>query len=340
MELKIADGIYKAGQYDRTCIEEDFKVEDGKALNDLVLSGNFKWSQPTLNEEVNNGTKFWIKTDKFAVRYERMGERIKLPSNIISKEECNVLTNEEAQKEIKELFGEKIMDYPKPTSLIKYLINMCSNSGDIILDFFSGSATTADACLQLNAEDKGNRKFILVQIPEQFTNDSLAKKEGFNNMCEIGEERIKRAAKKIEESTKANIDYGFRVYKIDSSNMKDVFYKPADVEQLNLLDYISNIKEDRTSEDLLTQVMLDLGLTLDLKIDVKTILNNEVYFVEDNSLIACFDDQIDINIVDEICKCNPMKVVFKDSSFKTDKDKINLEERIKKLSPDTEVSVL
>ena len=131
-----------------------------------------------------------------------------------------------------------------------------------------------------------------------------------------------------------------RVYKVDTSNMKDVFYKPNEVEQMNLLDYISNIKDDRTPEDLLTQVMLDLGLTLDLKIEEKTLGNNKAFFVENNSLIACFDDDIDINIVDEICKCNPMKVVFKDSSFKTDKDKINLEEKIKKLSPDTEVSVL
>ena len=122
--------------------------------------------------------------------------------------------------------------------------------------------------------------------------------------------------------------------------MKDVYYKPSDVSQMNLLDYISNIKEDRTSEDLLTQVMLDLGLTLDLKIEEKKLGNNKVFFVENNSLIACFDDQVDISIVDEICKCNPMKVVFKDTSFKTDKDKINLEEKIKKLSPDTEVSVL
>ena len=159
-------------------------------------------------------------------------------------------------------------------------------------------------------------------------------------MCDIGEERIRRAGKKIKEETNADIDYGFRVYKVDTSNMKEVYYKPSEVNQMNLLDYLSNIKEDRTSEDLLTQVILDLGLTLDLKIEEKTILNNQVYYVEDNSLVACFDDQVDINIIDEICKCNPMRVVFKDVSFKTDKDKINLEERIKKLSPETEISIL
>ena len=145
---------------------------------------------------------------------------------------------------------------------------------------------------------------------------------------------------KIKEESKADIDYGFRVYKVDTSNMKDVYYKPSELSQVNLLDYLSNIKEDRTPEDLLTQVILDLGLCLDLKIEEKNIINNKVYYVEGNSLVACFDDQIDINIVNEICKCNPARVVFKDISFKTDKDKINLEERIKKISPETEISIL
>ena len=122
--------------------------------------------------------------------------------------------------------------------------------------------------------------------------------------------------------------------------MKDIYYKPSDVSQTNLFDMMSNVKEDRTSEDLLTQVILDLGLTLDLKIEEKNILNNKVYYVADNSLVACFDDNVNIDIVNEICKCKPLKVVFKDSSFKTDKDKINLEERIKKLSPETEINIL
>ena len=194
--------------------------------------------------------------------------------------------------------------------------------------------------MQLNAEDNGNRKYILVQIPELCSESSEAFKKGYKNICDLGETRIKKSAELIKEETKAEIDYGFRVYKVDSSNMKDVYYKPGEMGQMNLMEYLSNIKEDRTPEDLLTQVMLDLGLTLDLKIEEKTILSNKVFYVENNSLVACFDEQVDINIIDEICKCNPMKVVFKDISFKTDKDKINLEERIKKLSPDTEISIL
>ena len=230
-------------------------------------------------------------------------------------------------------------DFPKSVDLLKYLFSVFDNDS-IILDFFSGSATAAHAVMQLNAEDNGNGKYILVQIPELCSESSEAFKKGYKNICDLGETRIKKSAELIKEETKAEIDYGFRVYKVDSSNMKDVYYKPGEMGQMNLMEYLSNIKEDRTPEDLLTQVMLDLGLTLDLKIEEKTILSNKVFYVENNSLVACFDEQVDINIIDEICKCNPMKVVFKDISFKTDKDKINLEERIKKLSPDTEISIL
>ena len=180
----------------------------------------------------------------------------------------------------------------------------------------------------------------MVQIPENCEENVDMAREGFKTICDLGEERIRRAAKKIKEETNANIDYGFRVYKIDSSNMKDVYYKPNDLQQSQLALFESNIKDDRTTDDLLTQVILDLGLTLDLKIEEKKILDNTIYYVDNNSLIACFDDNVDINIVDEICKCQPLKAVFKDSSFKYDNDKINLEERFKKLSPETEINIL
>ena len=228
----------------------------------------------------------------------------------------------------------------KPIKMLKQLLGMVHGDDFIVLDFFSGSASTAHAVMQMNAEDGGNRKFIMVQIPENCENNVDMAREGFKTICDLGEERIRRAANKIKEDTKADIDYGFRVYQVDSSNMKDVFYKPSDIAQTNLFDLMSNIKEDRNSEDLLTQIMLDLGLTLDLKIEQKNIIDNQVYYVAENALVACFDDKINIDIIDEICKCNPLKVVFKDISFKTDKDKINLEERIKKLSPDTEISIL
>lgn len=239
-----------------------------------------------------------------------------------------------------ELFGDKVFDYPKSLYLVEDIIELLCDKDSLIMDFFPGSATTAHAVMELNAKDKGKRRFILAQLPEMIDNESLKKKFGFKTICDIGEARIKKSALKVKQETGAEIDYGFRVFKVDSSNMKDVYYKPNEVSQMNLLDYISNIKEDRSSEDLLSQVMLDLGLTLDLKIEEKNILSNKVFYIENNSLVACFDDQVDINIIDEICKCNPMKVVFKDISFKTDKDKINLEERIKKLSPETEINIL
>lgn len=244
-------------------------------------------------------------------------------------------------KILKKLFNNKsYFDNPKSLLYINDILKICTNENDIILDFFSGSATTAHSVLELNASDNKNRKFILVQLPELCDQNSDACKDGYKTICDIGEERIRRAGKKIKEETNANIDCGFRVYKVESSNMKDVYYKPNEVNQMNLLDYLSNIKEDRTSEDLLTQVILDLGLTLDLKIEEKNILNNKVYYVADNSLVACFDDNINIDIANEICKCKPAGVLFKDSSFKTDKDKINLEERIKKIYPDAKIFIL
>ena len=240
-------------------------------------------------------------------------------------------------KEIKELFDEdddRLFSYPKPSELIVKLLEQIDSTDGIYLDFFSGSATTANAILKLNSMDNGKRQFIMVQIPEKVEN------EKYKTICEIGEERIRRASEKIKKETNAKIDYGFRVYKVDSSNMKDVYYSPSDVKQQNLFDYVSNIKEDRIPDDLLVQVILDLGLTLDLKMEEKNILNNKVYFVDENSLIACFDNEININVVDEICKYSPLKVVFKDESFKFDNDKINLQERFKKLSPNTEICIL
>lgn len=248
-------------------------------------------------------------------------------------------TNSEASKELLKMGIP--FDFSKPRKLIQYLIKICENDkNSIIMDFFSGSATTAHAVMQLNSEDNGNRKYILVQLPENTNMNSKAKEQKYDTICDIGEERIRRAGKKIKEETNANIDYGFRVYKVDSSNMKDVYYYPTDLKQSQLNMFETNIKEDRTSEDLLIQVILDLGLTLDLSIEKRKILNNNVYFVENNSLVACFDDTIDINIIDEICKCNPLKIVFKESSFKNDNDKINIFERIKKLSDDTEINII
>lgn len=287
----------------------------------------------------------FLKISKPVARYFKDKDMIKDGENfgrvaLSTKLPEDIGMSQDGTKEMKEIFNRIVFPFPKPTKLIKYLLSSVLKENDIVLDFFSGSATTAHAIMQLNAEDNGTRNYIMVQLPEKCDENSEAYKEGFRSICDIGEERIRRAGKKIKEETNANIDYGFRVYKVDSSNMKDVYYAPTELQQSQLNMFESNIKEDRNAEDLLTQVILNLGLTLDLKIEERKILSNNVYFVETNSLVACFDNTIDINIIDEICKCNPLKIVFKESSFKTDSDKINTFERIKKLSSDTEINII
>jgi len=241
---------------------------------------------------------------------------------------------------LRALFGESYVEYPKPVELLKLIIQAAMSASGIILDFFSGSATTAHAVMQLNAEDGGNRKYIMVQLPEPCSEDSEAYKAGFKNISEIGKERIRRAAKKIKEETGAGIDYGFRVFKVDSSNMKDVYYRPEELSQQDLFGMIYNIKEDRTGEDLLIQVMLEWGLELSLPVEKRNIWGKEVHFVAGNSLVACFDEDVSEDLVREIAKEKPLRVVFRDSSFAGDAARINVEELFKMLSPTTEIKVI
>lgn len=246
----------------------------------------------------------------------------------------------DSAKEIKSIFGKDVFEFPKPINLIKILLTTGSKENDIVLDFFSGSAATAHAVMQLNAEDGGNRKYIMVQLPEPTDEKSEAYKAGFKNIAEIGKERIRRAGKKIKEETGADIDYGFRVFKVDSTNMKDVYYSPDELDQ-NIIEQLkSNIKEDRNGLDLLIQVMLEAGLELSLPIETKEINGKEVHFVAENSLVACFDKDINEELIKEVAKIKPLKVVFRDNSFKSCPDRINLEEIFKSLSPNTEIKVL
>lgn len=237
-------------------------------------------------------------------------------------------------------FNKSYFDYPKPSKLIEEILNFDYDSEQIILDFFSGSATTADAVMQINSKDNGKRRYIMVQLPEKCKENSEVYKLGYRTICDIAQERIIRAADKIRKETNAKIDYGFRVYKVDTPNVNDVYFKPKDLKQTKLGIFENNYKEDRTPEDLLIQVMLNLGLTLDLKIDEKMINNNMVYFVAENALVACLDNNVDLSILEEICKINPLRLVFKDESFITDNEKINMREKVKGLSPETIVSVI
>lgn len=227
----------------------------------------------------------------------------------------------------------------KPLKLIKRIINSLEDN-KIILDFFSGSATTAHAIMELNGEDGGKRNFIMVQLPEETDEKSEAYQAGYKNICEIGKERIRRAGKKIIDENKdkegiENLDIGFRVLKTDTSNMKDVYYAPAEIEQ-SLLDLLSdNIKEDRTPEDLLFQIMLDLGVSLSSKIERDEIDNKEVFIVEDGFLIACFDKNINDDIVKVIAKKKPYYAVFRDSSMASDSVATNFEQIFESISPQT-----
>lgn len=220
------------------------------------------------------------------------------------------------------------------------IMNEIFGKDDIVLDAFSGSATTAQALMQINAEDSNNRKFILIQIPEAIDSDSDAYKAGYKNICDVGEERIRRSSKKIEEETKKDIDYGFRCYKVASSNMKDVYYRPADIGQMNLDQFTDNIKEDRTPEDLLIQVMLDLGVLLSSKVEETEIAGKKVFSVADGYLIACFDKNVTEDVVTAIAKQKPFYAVFRDSSMANDSVAANFEQIFATYSPQTVRKVL
>lgn len=235
-------------------------------------------------------------------------------------------------------------DNPKPVIVAQKLIStLCKNGDEIIMDFFSGSATTAHAVMQLNAEDGGHRKFIMVQLPEVTDEKSEAYKAGYKNICEIGKERIRRAGKKIKEDsplTTQDLDIGFRVLKCDTSNMKEVYYNPAEYEASLFSSLEDNIKEDRTPEDLLFQVMLDLGVLLSGKIEETTIAGKKVFNVEDNYLIACFDSDVTEETIKAIAKQKPYYFVMRDSSMANDSVATNFDQIFATYSPDTVRKVL
>ena len=279
--------------------------------------------------------------------------------------------NQTATRELKALFDdEKYFDFPKPVAYIEQFVRVVSDKDSVVLDFFSGSATTAHAVMQLNAEDGGHRKFIMVQLPEETDEKSEAYKAGYKNICEIGKERIRKAGNKIKGDCTAKIDeynskvrvfmnnpnskgipieedepmpipdIGFRVLKCDTSNMKEVYYNPVKYEQSLFSRLEDNIKEDRTPEDLLFQVMLDLGVLLSSKIEETTIAGKKVFNVEDNYLIACFDDNVTEDVITEIAKQKPYYFVMRDSSMANDSVATNFEQIFATYSPDTVRKVL
>lgn len=304
--------------------------------------GSFpRYSQEHLREmELNNELDFNGKQPR-AKRYLEKVQVGQPPDTLIR--ETNAGFNLDGTRMLSDVLQhDKIFSQPKPVKLISYLSSLQSyNDGDIILDFFSGSATTAHAVMQQNIDDGNKRKFIMVQLPEETEEKSEAYKAGYKNICEIGKERIRRAAKKIaEENPDAKFDGGFRVLKLDSTNMKDVYYNPSEFMPSFLDSLADNIKEDRTPEDLLFQVMLDLGILLSSKIEESVIDGKNVFNVEDNYLIACFDENVTDETITAIAKQRPYYFVMRDSSMATDSVATNFEQIFATYSPDTVRKVL
>ena len=253
--------------------------------------------------------------------------------------------NQVATTELKKIFEKNVFSYPKPVSFIEKVVRYTTEKDAIVMDFFSGSATTAHATMQLNAEDGGHRKFIMVQLPESTDEKSEAYKAGYKNICEIGKERIRRAGKKIleENSDKEgieNLDIGFRVLKLDESNMTDVYYSPDEYSQDLLARLESNIKTGRNDLDLLFSCLLEWGLPLSLPYSSEKIEDYTVHNYNNGDLIACFEENIPDSVIKEIAKKQPLRAVFRDSSFANSPSKINVGEIFKLLAPDTRVKVI
>ncbi len=317
-------------------------IVNGHNSESFRLEGEWRYSQKKLNEIISNSEGIVISKIPFRPNHIKSGGEIKKMKNILSPFHYQMETNEDATRQLVDLFGVDLFDNPKPIKLLKYLVKALTyDSKDaIVLDFFSGSATTAHAVMQLNAEDGGHRQFIMVQIPEETPETSEARKAGYENICEIGKERIRRAGAKIREETNADIDYGFRVLKVDSSNMKNIYYTPEDTEQAQLDLLADSIKADRTPEDLLFQVMLDIGVPLSSTIETIEITGHRVFDVGENFLLACFDKNITEEIITEIAKRKPSFFVMRDSSIANDVVAANFEQIFKTYSPRTERRVL
>lgn len=238
-----------------------------------------------------------------------------------------------ATQALAEMFdGKKYFDYPKPIELIKRCISLYSSSDSLILDFFSGSATTAHAVMQLNAEDGGKRKYICVQLSEQTPEESEARKAGYSTICDIGKERIRRAGKKIKEESEAtDLDAGFRVLRVDTSNMEEVYFEPAALQQDHLFGQVNSVKEDRNDLDLLFGCMVDWGVELSHPLRQEEVAGKRLHIVNDGALVACFEEDIDLEVIRAIAKLEPLRVLFRESCFASDADKLNIYEQFKQL---------
>jgi adenine-specific DNA-methyltransferase len=326
-----------------------FNVKNGFIQNEIQVEGPFVWTQSKLNEEIALGTTIHLSA-KFGFnvgRYDQ-AEKFKAPSTLLN----DVGTNEDAFQELSSLLGkERIFEFAKPVSLVQFLINAATykTKSGLILDFFAGSGTTGHAVIAQNLLDNGNRKFILIQIPEEIKEErGSAFKFCIENkkpplISEITKERLRRAIKKISEGknkSENKLDTGIRVFKLDSSSLRLVSKRPEDFRQKELLGDVDNLKEDRTELDLLFHVLIDWGVDLSFPITKEKIFQKDVYSVDGDAIVACFEPKITKQLVSELAARKPLRAVFRDGSYESDSLKINVEQIFKLLSPDTEIKTL
>lgn len=345
----LPDGIYPPGDKGSGYIlHNEVEVKNGYIISDFSISGRVIWGQDYLDTELEKGTEIIIKTDTF-VLYSKKSETTSAPNTIIPNDRVGDVL--QGRAEVTNLFSSSVFSYPKPTSLICYLAQIINDPNSLILDFFSGSATTAHAVMRLNAEDGGKRKYICVQLQEDL-NESLKNAtdgerktleraisflKSIGKPClltEIGKERIRRAGRQIKEGLGMlgdDLDIGFRVLRLDSSNMEEVYFEPGQISQASLFSQVDSVKEDRTPLDLLFGCMVDWGVELSLPIRREEVGGKELFVVNDGALIACFEEEIPLETIRYIAGLSPQRLIFRESSFATDADKLNVYEQFKQL---------
>ena len=336
VRVKIGDnGILPKGRYRIKTMDveylQDVHYENGYTTNEVDVVARFSVSQDKIDNYIDNDLLF-ITANKGLrrdVSEEEKGNRKSITDLLLS----DYGDNQESDNEFKELFENKYFDYTKPINLIYNFVKSNFTDNEVVLDFFSGSATSAHAVMQLNAEDGGNRKFIMVQLPEKTPEDSEAFIAGYKNICEIGKERICRAGKKIKEEhpEAKDLDTGFRVFRIDESNFENVERTPKDYNQDQLDLFLNNVKSDRNDLDLLFGCMLDWGVKISLPMASEEVDGKMIYTVNDGDLVACFADKVTDKVVKAMAKKQPLRVIFRDSCFEQDADKINIYETFKQL---------
>lgn len=341
-------GVWTSGDmlvktYNKSC-DYPITTPSGKIVNP-VPGRCWRFSEESFLEKVKDN-RIWFGPEGNGVpRVKRFLSELKFegmaPTSILFHKEVG--HSQEGSKEVTALFGDKgVFDGPKPVRLLQRLLTLANlDDNSIILDFFSGSASTAHAVMKMNAEKQKHCPFIMVQLPEHISEKK--KEQGYETVCEIGKERIRRAGKKIKEEsplTTQDLDTGFRVLKLDSTNMQDIYYSPKDISQADLFSQIDNVKPDRTGEDLLFQVMLELGATLDSKIETTTVAGKTIHNVAEGYLVACFDPDVTDEVVKAIAQMQPAYAVLRDTSMKDDSTATNFEQIFKTYSPDTVTRIL